>query len=143
MSDLEPPVFTLRRRVEFADTDVGGIVHFSRYFVFMETAEHEMLRHLGASVFSRHEGHTIGWPRVEAHCRYLAPACFGDEISIEVRIERRGRRAMTYGFRILRDEELLATGQTSSVCCVLEPDRPPRPIEIPAQLAACLPGSAR
>ena len=35
-----------RRRVEFADTDMGGSVHFSRFFVFMETAEHEFLRAL-------------------------------------------------------------------------------------------------
>ena len=38
------------RRIEFADTDMGGMVHFSRFFVFMETAEHEFLRTLGAEV---------------------------------------------------------------------------------------------
>ena len=44
--------------MEFADTDMGGIVHFSRFFVFMETAEHEFLRSLGADI----EGE--GTPRV-------------------------------------------------------------------------------
>ena len=38
--------FRTRRRVEFVDTDMGGIVHFSRFFVFMETAEHEFLEAL-------------------------------------------------------------------------------------------------
>ena len=41
--------FTTRRRIEFADTDMGGIVHFSRYFIFMETAEHQFLESLGIS----------------------------------------------------------------------------------------------
>ncbi|MEM9599354.1 MAG: acyl-CoA thioesterase, partial [Acidobacteriota bacterium] len=32
-----------RRRIEFADTDMARIVHFSRFFDFMEAAEHEFL----------------------------------------------------------------------------------------------------
>ena len=39
-----------RRRIEFVDTDMAGIVHFSRFYVFMEQAEHELLRSLGLSV---------------------------------------------------------------------------------------------
>ena len=31
------------RRIEFADTDMAGIAHFSRFYVFMEQAEHEFL----------------------------------------------------------------------------------------------------
>ncbi|MEE8147584.1 MAG: hypothetical protein V3T24_08275, partial [Longimicrobiales bacterium] len=51
-----------RRRIEFADTDMGGIVHFARFFVFMETAEHEFLRSLGTSVDRHVDGHRISWP---------------------------------------------------------------------------------
>ena len=32
------------RMVEFADTDMAGIVHFSRYFRYVEEAEHAFLR---------------------------------------------------------------------------------------------------
>ncbi|MHC4772214.1 MAG: acyl-CoA thioesterase, partial [Planctomycetota bacterium] len=32
----------MHRRVEFHDTDMAGIVHFTAYFRFMETAEHEL-----------------------------------------------------------------------------------------------------
>ena len=42
--------FRTRRRIEFSDTDMGGIAHFSRFFVFMETAEHEFLNAIGTSV---------------------------------------------------------------------------------------------
>jgi len=42
-----PASFRTTRRVEFGDTDMAGIVHFARFFCFMESAEHEMLRSLG------------------------------------------------------------------------------------------------
>ena len=35
---------TVRRKVEFSDTDMAGIVHFSRLIIFMENAEHAFLR---------------------------------------------------------------------------------------------------
>ncbi|MDH3254055.1 MAG: acyl-CoA thioesterase [Acidobacteriota bacterium] len=141
MSDsLSPPVFTYRRRIDFADTDVGGIVHFSRFLVFMETAEHEMLRDRGINVHFEHEGTVIGWPRVEVTCRYLKPARFGDAVEVEVRVRRCGQRSMTYDFRILRQEHLLAEGQMTSVCCVLHADRPPEAITIPHVIADKLPG---
>ena len=36
--------FHTTRRVEFADTDMAGIVHFASFFRFMESAEHDFLR---------------------------------------------------------------------------------------------------
>ena len=40
----ESPVCEHRlvRRVQFYETDAGGIVHFSVYFRYMEEAEHEL-----------------------------------------------------------------------------------------------------
>ena len=38
------------RKVEFSDTDMAGIVHFSRLIVFMENAEHAFIEALGGSV---------------------------------------------------------------------------------------------
>ena len=39
--------FTMQRRVEFAETDMAGILHFSNYFRFMESVEHAFFRSLG------------------------------------------------------------------------------------------------
>ena len=54
--------FVYRKRVEFADTDMAGIVHFSRFFVYMEMAEHAFWRSLGLSVHGTLDGRIIGWP---------------------------------------------------------------------------------
>jgi YbgC/YbaW family acyl-CoA thioester hydrolase len=140
-ADNSPPVFTHHRSIEFADTDAGGIVHFSRYLVIMEAAEHAMLRRRGLQPLMEVEGQTIGWPRVEANCRYLSPARLGDDLDIEVRVERRGERSMTYGFRVLRGAEILAEGRMASVCCILRSDRPPEAIPFPNVIAEKLPSS--
>jgi YbgC/YbaW family acyl-CoA thioester hydrolase len=124
-----------RRRIEFADCDMGNLVHFSRFFVFMETAEHEFLRALGTPVHLRYDGGTIGWPRVAASCEYLAPARLGDELEIKVRVRRKGTKSMTYGFTIRRGETLVARGQITSICCVLDDPAGLRAVPIPAFIA--------
>jgi len=132
--------FTTRRRVEFADTDQGGIMHFSRYFVFMETAEHLFLESLGTSVALELDGHRIGWPRVSATCDYRRPARFGETIEIRVRVRRKGEKSVTYDFTFTRGGEELATGQMVSVCCVLDAPEGLRAIPIPEAVARRLDG---
>ena len=125
--------FTTNRKIEFADTDMGGIVHFSRYFVFMETAEHLFLNEIGTSVSLEHEGHPIGWPRVGASCEYKSPARFGDELEIRVRVRRKGTSSMTYEFSFRVGDREVATGTMTSVCCRL--GKQVRSIPIPPFIA--------
>lgn len=123
--------FQTTRRIEFADTDMGGIAHFSRFFVFMETAEHELLRALGAEVHMEFEGRKIGWPRVDARCRYISPARLGDVLDIVVRVSKKGSSSMTYDFEFSLDGETVAQGRTTSVCCVMDDPAGLRPTPIP------------
>ncbi|MEQ2009187.1 MAG: acyl-CoA thioesterase, partial [Limisphaerales bacterium] len=44
--------FKALRRVEFSETDMAGIVHYSNFFKYMETAEHAFFRSLGFSIIS-------------------------------------------------------------------------------------------
>ena len=138
-SEPRAPVSELRtrRRVEFADTDMGGIVHFSRFFVFMETAEHELLAEAGTSVHFHHEGELVGFPRLSASCDYRSPARLGDLLEIRVRVARKGRSSLAYEFTFHCGARLVATGRLASVCCVLGGERL-RPIPIPAFLAGRL-----
>lgn len=126
--------FRTTRRVEFADTDVGGICHFSRYAVFMETAEHEFLRELGTSVHATDGERTIGWPRVKLECEFLGPARFEQRLDIRVVVLRKGKKSLTYGFEISCEGRRLARGKMTSVCCVLG-EATLRAIPIPEALA--------
>ena len=135
----EPVIVT--RRVEFSDTDMAGIVHFAAYFRFMEAAEHEFLRRLGLSVVGHGGDEQISWPRVAAACEYAKPARFGDELQIEVHIDRIGSRSVTYRFIVRRENEQLAVGSMTSVCCRIVPGEAPRSIAIPPDLRELLTGA--
>jgi len=131
--------FTYQRRIDYSDTDMGGIVHFSKFFVYMETAEHEFLRRCGTSVDNTVDGVRISWPRVSASCDYKSPARFGDVLDIRVRVLRRGVKSMTYGFEFRCGDTLLAEGQTTSACCIIHTNgRSPEPVEIPEWFALAL-----
>jgi 4-hydroxybenzoyl-CoA thioesterase/acyl-CoA thioester hydrolase len=133
--------FTYQRRVDYSDSDMGGIVHFSRFFVYMETAEHEFLRSRGTHIDRTVDGVRISWPRVAASCDYKSPARFGDVIDIRVRVLRRGIKSMTYGFEFRCGGTLLAEGKTTAACCIIHADRPPEPVEIPDWFSQALEGA--
>jgi YbgC/YbaW family acyl-CoA thioester hydrolase len=88
-----PYEFKVTRRVEFSDTDMEGIMHFSNFFRFMETAEHAFLRSLGFSAVLSRNGLEVCLPRVHAECDYLAPLRFEDEVLIHLLVQRKEREA--------------------------------------------------
>ncbi len=130
-----PHEFHTTRRIEFADTDMAGIVHFARFFVFMETAEHEFLRSLGISVAAKLDNMQLGWPRLAASCEYLSPAKFEEVLDIRVSVARKGNKSMTYQFEFRRGEVVIARGQMSSACCIVSAEGKLKAIPIPDFLA--------
>jgi len=130
--------YRTRRRIEFSDTDAGGLVHFARFFVFMEIAEHELLRALGANAGAERQadGRLIGWPRVASSCEFLSPARFGDELDVHVQVARVGRTSLTYEFALSRGGTPVARGRTTTVCAVLDAPQGIQPIPIPEALRA-------
>jgi YbgC/YbaW family acyl-CoA thioester hydrolase len=117
--------------VEFSDTDMAGIVHFARFFTFMEAAEHEMLRSLGLSVVMDWEGEKLSFPRVSASCDYLWPARFEQILTILTSVENLGRSSITYGFKVFHGDDAIARGQLTTVCCRMTQDRKLESCEIP------------
>ena len=124
-----------QRRVEFADTDMVGIVHFARFFIFMETAEPEFLSSLGTPVLFKDGGRSIGWPRVSVTCDYLAPARFGDVLDIHLQVIKKGRSSLTYHLDIARQGQPIARGRVTTVCCLLDDPGGVKAIPIPGFLA--------
>ena len=136
--NLAMPIFRTTRRVEFGDTDMAGIVHFSNFFRYMEAAECEFLRTRGLSVLLNWEGLAIGFPRVSATCEYLAPACFEDLLDIAVTIDCIGTKSVTYAFAFSRAGKPIAHGKVTSVCCRTGADDALEACEIPASYRARL-----
>ncbi len=142
--------FRCRRLVEFRDTDAAGIAHFSAFFFWMESAEHELLRYLGLRVVD-HEpddaesltaelaaaGETVAttrlevsWPRVAVTADYKAAVRFGDEVEVAVSVAQLGASSVTYAFRFESAGRLVATGRVVAVRCLLRPGRKPLPVRL-------------
>jgi acyl-CoA thioester hydrolase len=126
-TNMPPPTthhatFTLTRRVQFSETDMAGVVHFSNFFRWMEEVEHAFFRSLGLSVSMQHDGLAIGWPRVSATCEYLAAARFEDEIELRLRITKLGQKSLNYEVDFHKGATRIARGKIATVCCALPPD---------------------
>ena len=102
---------------------MAGIVHFSRFFVFMETAEHEFLRSLGTSVTTELNGDIVSWPRLAASCEYLNPAKFEDELDIHLTVRRKGTKSITYQFVFTKGDVEIAQWQIVRCVLHLQPRR--------------------
>ena len=130
--------FHSRRRVEFSDTDMAGMMHFANFFRFMESAEAEFWRSLGLSVAWQTGGERLGFPRVAASCDYMRPARFEDVLDIVVTVEAVGTKSVTFAFEITRGDEVLARGKISAVCCRARPGQPLESVPIPDEIRAKL-----
>ncbi|MBL8239393.1 MAG: acyl-CoA thioesterase [Bryobacterales bacterium] len=91
---------TVRRRVEFSETDMLRIVHFSNYFRFIEYAETAFYRSLGVSLV----GCGVGWPRVHAEFDYKRPLRYEDEVEIAFFIQEKRSRSLAYAVSIRKVE---------------------------------------
>ena len=96
----EPFHFKYQRMVEFADTDLAGIMHFSNFFRFVECAEHAFFRSLGFRVHTANGSEHQGWPRLEVSCKFLKPARFEQTLEVCLRIEEIRTSSLRYGFSI-------------------------------------------
>src|SRR5258706_13125550 len=102
-----PSTHTITRRVEFSDTDLAGIMHFSNFFRFMESAEHDFYRRLGLKLVTRStDGSSIGWPRVSATCDYKRPLRFEDEVDVTLKVAKKTDKAITYAFAFRKKGDL-------------------------------------
>lgn len=140
MEPQSKPRFVTSRRVEFVDTDMAGIVHFTNFFRYMEQAESEFFRSHGHTLAARPgtDGAAVGWPRVAASCSFKSPAYHNDVLEVRVFVRRRGFKSLTQQFEFWRGETLVATGQIKTAFCRFRPGQPIESLEIPAEYDAML-----
>lgn len=119
-----PSEYTMTHRVEFAETDMAGIMHFANFFRLMERTEHAFLRSLGFSVHMEYEGRTYGWPRVHASCDYRQPLRFEDLVEVQLRVREKKPRALTYEFVFRKPDgegfAEVARGAITAVCVTMD-----------------------
>ena len=118
-------------RVRYAETDKMGVVYYANYFVWFEVARADLLRSLGWS-YREMEHAGVSLPVIEAHCEYLRPARYDDELEIrtEGRMLSPVRMEFTYQVRLAADQTVAASGRTVHAAL----DQNGRPCRLPARI---------
>ncbi len=134
-----PYEFRVTRRVEFNETDLAGIVHFSNFYRYMETVEQAFLRSLGHSVVMRQYDPPLGFPRVHASCDFRRPLHFEDLVELHLLVKEKRPRSLSYQIRFHRVEpdplSDLAVGILTVVCVRKHADGTFEATPLPAGLA--------
>ncbi len=90
-----------------------GVVHHSRYFVWLELARIEWLRQLGLN-YKEMEKRGFFIPVVQADLSYKMPVFFDDILRIVLLPSEDYRRAkFTINYEIFREQDLVACGFTA------------------------------
>ena len=121
----------VERRVEFHETDRVGMVHFSNYFRYMDSAIAEFFRALDLSgplsqYWCGTEPGEYDWPYASVSCDYKKSLRFDDVVEIHVWVKRIGTKSVTFGVSFKTGGAEVAIGQAVVVCAqALPASRPP------------------
>ena len=101
-----------RLSVRFRDCDSMGHVNHAVYFTYLEQCRLTFWREITGTP-SPHTRVIIA----RAECDYVAPAHFGDELEVGLRVEKIGRSSFTlqYGISEVKSGRAIAKGSTVMV----------------------------
>ncbi|WP_310452591.1 thioesterase family protein [Sulfuritalea sp.] len=105
-----------RLRVRYAETDQMGVVYHANYIIWFHEARDALLREAGINLAAI-ESEGYRFPIIDASCRYLHSARYGDEVVVRARLLREKVARMRFRFEVrhARSLLLLATGASVSV----------------------------
>ena len=103
--------FSHRLRVRFAETDLMGIVHHSRYLPYLEEARVAYLRHIGHP-YTEWLDAGLNSAVLEAFVRYRRPLRFDDEVVVHLTLASATRTTFQMAYLLTVDVDAAATAVT-------------------------------
>lgn len=99
--------------VRYAETDMMGIVHHSRYYPWFEAARSDFIRQFGKS-YRDMEAEGILMPLTETHAHYYGGLTYEDEAVVICRLSEMGVAKCKFEYEVYRcsDNKLMTTGYT-------------------------------
>lgn len=114
------PRVTIRRRIQWFDTDSSTKYHNTAPLRLMEEAEASLLDQLGIV------REVYGWlPRAHVTIDYLRALRFWDEVEVDLEVADVGRTSVTYTFAVRKGQERFAEGRVVAV--YIDQEGKPRP----------------
>lgn len=100
-------VFTVERRVRFADCDAAGIVFFPRYFEMLNgVVEDWFAGPLGVSFRELHIDRGLSVPTAALEARFIAPSRLEDDLTFALTVTRLGGASCGLRHRISSGDQL-------------------------------------
>lgn len=123
------PAHKTRIRVRYAETDQMGVVYYANYLVWMEVARVEFCKALGFRYRDMEIEEGVLLAVADAHCRYLSPARFDDEVIVETALLESGTRLVRFGYEmsIAESARKIARGETTHMFL----NREMKPVRLP------------
>lgn len=94
----------LRLTVRYAETDMMGIVHHSRYFPWFEAARTEFIKQTGVS-YSQMEKSGVLLPLAEAGAKYKKGLLYEDTAIVEARLTDVRAARCKFEYAVYRENE--------------------------------------
>jgi acyl-CoA thioester hydrolase len=129
-------------RVIYGDTDRMGYVYYANHLRYFEAGRNEFLRAKGLAYRDFEDRYRLILPVAEAHVVYRAPARYDDLLTVETSLVEARRASARFGYRLVRGDEVVATGFTVHACLDPEGRIQRMPEELLARLAAGEPAGA-
>lgn len=110
-------VIETQLRVRYAETDAMGIVYHTNYIIWFEVGRGEYFWQQGMS-YANWEQQGVCFPVSEVSVRFLAPARYGDLVTVRTWVQEVRSREVTFAYEVLMAEtgQRLATGWTKHLC---------------------------
>jgi 4-hydroxybenzoyl-CoA thioesterase len=101
--------FTRERRIRFSHCDPAGIVYFVNFFDMISGVVEDWFGEaVGLPFHEMHIVRRLGFPIVNTGCEFFRPCHLGDNLVLELAIERLGRSSIEFHVRgRVADEEKL------------------------------------
>jgi len=104
-------------RVRYAETDAMGVAHHASYVIWFELGRSDLLWQRGSN-YADLEAQGYHLPVTELGVKYVAPARFGEIITVRTEVEAIRSRTIVFRYEVIKEEtkEILATGYTKHIC---------------------------
>ena len=100
-----PYVSETRLVVRFAETDMMGIVHHSRYYPWFEQARTDFIKKIGLT-YTELEKMGFMLPLTETQCKYIYGLTYEDEVLITCRLEKLTVARMEFLYEVYKLPEM-------------------------------------
>ena len=99
--------FSISVRINYEDTDAGGVVYYANYLAYMERARNACLRELGFPLSELQRNQKLIFVVAEANIKYKLPAHLDDIVEVTLAVSKIKGASVALTQQVLRGGSLL------------------------------------